>query len=174
MAEVTKSLKYSQKSKWGNMIFLFIVILITIGFATYNFFLEKEIVKIEAKIQTHKTLVKELEGQKKVYVYSLLKLHKQTLAKMDERSNITKFIDHIDTMKEFYNVEMRGFNMSNGTITSKVKFTSNDTGIAYKSAVRFISDYRKDENALLDLEFISNISGSGDDMKFPVLFTLKK
>ena len=64
--------------------------------------------------------------------------------------------------------------MWNGIITSKVKFESNDTWIAYKKAGRFISDYRNDENALLGLEFISNLAGSENDMKFPVMFTLKK
>jgi hypothetical protein len=87
---------------------------------------------------------------------------------------ITKYIDHLDVMKEHYNIEVRGFNMWNGTITSKVKFESNDTWIAYKKAARFISDYRNDENALLDLEFISTLAWSENDMKFPVLFTLKK
>lgn len=174
MTQVNKTFKYSQKGKWGKLTFLFIVILATIGFTVFNFFLEKEINEIKVKVADHKTTIEELESEKKVYIYSLLKLHESTLSKMDERSNITKYIDHLDKMKEHYNVEIRWFQMGNGTIAAKVKFESNDTWIAYKKAVRFISDYRKDENALLDLEFISNLSGTENDMKFPVVFTLKK
>jgi len=174
MTQENKAFKYSQKGKWGNLIFLFIVILTTIGFAVFNFFLEKEINTLNTKVSEHKVTIKELESQKKVHVFSLLTLHKSTLAQMDERSNITKYIDHLDIMKEYYNVEIRGFNMWNGSITSKVKFESNDTWIAYKKAARFISDYRNDENALLDLDFISTLAWWENDMKFPVLFTLKK
>jgi hypothetical protein len=36
---------------------------------------------------------------------------------MDERSHITKYIDHLDTMKEHYNLEMRWFTMWNEGIT---------------------------------------------------------
>jgi hypothetical protein len=85
--------------------------LTTIGFAVFNFFLEKEINTLNTKVSEHKVTIKELESQKKVHVFSLLTLHKSTLAQMDERSNITKYIDHLDIMKEYYNVEIRGFNM---------------------------------------------------------------
>ena len=174
MKEVNKAFKYSGKGKFGNLIFLFIVVIVTIGFAIFNFFLEKEITAIQEQVTEHKTTIKGLESQKKVYIYSLLKLHEWALFAMDERSNITKYINHLDVMKDHYNLEMRGFKMGNGTITSKVNLESNDTWVAYKKAVRFISDYRNDTNSLLDLEFISNLSGTENDMKFPVLFTLKK
>lgn len=174
MTQVNKTFKYAQKGKWVNLIFLLIVIVITIWFAVFNFFLEKDIINIQTKVDEHKVLIKELESQKKVHVFSLMTLHKSTLAQMDERSNITKYIEHLDIMKDHYNVEIRWFKMWNGTIASKVKFESNDTGIAYKKAARFISDYRKDENSLLDLEFISTLVWNENEIKFPVLFTLKK
>ena len=66
---------------------------------------------IDELINEHKITIKELESQKKVHVFSLLTLHKTTLAQMDERSKITKYIEHLDIMKEHYNVEFRGFNM---------------------------------------------------------------
>jgi hypothetical protein len=111
MTQENKAFKYSQKGKWGNLIFLFIVIITTIGFAVFNFFLEKEINTLNTNISDHKIIIKELESQKKVHVFSLLTLHKSVLAKMDERSMITKYIDHLDVMKKHYNVEIRGFNM---------------------------------------------------------------
>jgi hypothetical protein len=107
MAEVNKTFKYSQTSKIGKFIFLFIVIFLTISVAFYNSYLEKEITKLETQVEEHKAEVKKLESQKKVYVYSLILLHKSILKKMDERSHITKYIDHLDTMKEHYNLEMR-------------------------------------------------------------------
>lgn len=174
MIQVNKAFSYSKKGTKGNIVFLCIVIWITIGFTAYNFFLEKEVISIQQKVIQHENTIKELESQRKVHIYSLLKLHESTLSEMDERSNITKYIDHLDMMKNKYNLEFRGFKINNGTIVSKVIFETNDTWVAYKKASRFISDYRENTKALLDLDFISNLSWAENDIKFPVLFTLKK
>jgi hypothetical protein len=64
--------------------------------------------------------------------------------------------------------------MSGWNISSKISFQNNELWIAYKKAVRFISDYRIDETALLDLEFISWVTWDTGDIKFPVNFSIKK
>lgn len=174
MSEVTKTFKYSQSSKYWTIMLLLAVIVITIGFAVYNHFLEKEIVNISQKIEKHTQTIDNLKWEKKVHVFSLIKTHKSILEEMDERSHITKYINHVMAMSQHYNFKARGFKIWGGTISSKVEFNDNDFGIAYKKAVRFISDYRKDETALMDLEFINGVSWTDNNIKFPVLFTLKK
>jgi hypothetical protein len=58
-------------------------------------------------------------------------------------------------MSSHYNFEARGFKLAGGNLNTKVSFEDNEFGIAHKKATRFISDYRNDDTALFDLEFIS-------------------
>lgn len=181
MAEVTKTFKYSQTGKYGALILLATVVLLTAAFSVYDYFLDKEITNLSAQIEVHESRIKKLESQNNVYVYSLVKKHKDILDTMDERSKITKYFNHLLTVVDHYDFEIRGFNMSGGNISSKISFENNNSGIAYKKAVRFIADFRKNDNdeseddqSLLDLEFINGIRGDTSDIKFPVIFTIKK
>ena len=174
MAEVTKTFEYSQTGKYGALILLAAVVLLTTAFSVYDYFLNKEITNISAQIEVHESRIKKLESQNNVYVYSLIKKHKIILDTMDERSKITKYFNHISAIVNHYNFDIRGFNMSGWNISSKISFQNNELWIAYKKAVRFISDYRIDETALLDLEFISWVTWDTGDIKFPVNFSIKK
>jgi hypothetical protein len=112
MAEGTKTFKYSQTGKYGTLILLAAVVLLTTAFSVYNHFLEKKITNISAQIEGHKSNIIKLESQNNVYVYSLIKKHKIILDTMDERSKITKYFNHILTIVDHYDFEIRGFNMS--------------------------------------------------------------
>lgn len=173
MNKVTKTFKYSQTGKYWSLILLAIVLIITIGFFVYNYFLEKDISRLSNEISEHKNKIEKLESQNNIYVYSLIKKHKWIIDELDERSKITKYLSHIEKIVNHYNFDIRGFNMSGGNIASKIVFEDNNTGLAYKKAVRFISDYRNDTEALLDLNFITWVSWVNSDVKFPVLFTIK-
>lgn len=174
MSDVTKTFKYSQSGKKWSLFLLASVILITVWFAVYNHFLTKDINKITAQITEHESRIETLEWEKSVYIYSLIKTHKKVLDEMDQRSMVTKYMDHLEKMKAHYDFEIRGFELSWWKISSKVTFNNNQLWLAYKKATRFISDYREDTSALLDLDFIPSVSSTDDNIKFPVLFTLKK
>lgn len=174
MAEVIKTFKYSKTGKFGSLILLAVIIWITASFAIYDFFLKKDIVKINAQIVEHLESIKKLEWEKKVHVYSLIKKHQKILTQLDERSHITKYMDHLTAMSKHYDFEARGFQFSWSNLKSKVTFENNELGLAYKKSVRFISDYRWDETSLLDLEFIWWVTATDTNIKFPVDFTLKK
>jgi Tfp pilus assembly protein PilE len=109
MSEVTKTFKYSQSGQKGSLLILVIVLLTTIGFAVYNNFLKSDINKISAQIREHETRIEKLESQKSVYIYSLIKRHQKVLDEMDERSMITKYMDHLQAMKAHYDFDLRGF-----------------------------------------------------------------
>lgn len=174
MAEVIKTFKYSKTGKFGSVILLVAVIWITACFAIYDFFLKKDIVKINAQIVVHQDSIKKLEWEKKVHVYSLIKKHQKILTELDERSHITKYMNHLTAMSKHYDFEARGFQFTWSNITSRVKFENNELWLAYKKSIRFISDYRTDETSLLSLWFIWGVTGTDTDIKFPVEFTLKK
>jgi hypothetical protein len=112
MAEVTKTFEYSQTGKYGALILLAAVVLLTTAFSVYDYFLNKEITNISAQIEVHESRIKKLESQNNVYVYSLIKKHKIILDTMDERSKITKYFNHISAIVNHYNFDIRGFNMS--------------------------------------------------------------
>ena len=174
MSEVTKTFKYSQSGQKLSIGFLVGVLLLTISFSFYDFSLNKDIDKLRADITEHQDKVEKLEAQDNVYIYSLIKRHQSVLDEMDERSRITKYMDHLQTIVSHYDVDMRGFKMWWGQISTKATFNNNEKGLAYKKASRFISDYRLDTAALLTLERISSLRSADQDVKFPVLFTLKK
>lgn len=174
MSDVGKAFKYAQSGKKWSLILLILVIVLTVWFSVYDHILTKDIKKIRADINEHKARIEKLEAQDNVYIYSLIKRHKKILNELEEKSRITKYIDHLDKMLKHYDYQMRGFQMWGGQITTKVTFENNEKGLAYKKASRFISEYRSDPTALLDLEKISIISSMDQDVKFPVLFTLKK
>ena len=174
MSEVTKTFKYSQSGQKLSIGFLIGIIVLTVSFSLYDFSLNKDIDKLRTDITEHKNKVEKLEAQDNVYIYSLIKRHKSVLDEMDERSRITKYMDHLQTIVSHYNVDMRGFQMWWGQISTKATFNNNEKWLAYKKASRFISDYRLDSAALLTLERIPSIRSADQDVKFPVLFTLKK
>ncbi len=76
MSEVTKTFKYSKSGKLGSAIVLALVILVTVAFSVYNHFLMNDINDLNTQIKTHKTKIENLNAQKDVHVFSLIKKHK--------------------------------------------------------------------------------------------------
>jgi len=173
MVDVTKTFKYSQSWKTVSLIILWLVILITVAFAVYNHFLKNDISDLQVKITEHNKTIEQLKSQKNIHVYSLVEQHREVLWELDKRSHINKYLEHLTAMSSHYNFEARGFQLSGWTILSKVEFNNNELGIAHKKATRFISDYRKDDTSLFDLQFISWVESAQWDIKFPITLSLK-
>lgn len=173
MVETTKTFKYSKSGKAWSLILLWVVIIVTLCFSLYNYFLEKQISELNTQISEHNQTIEKLKSQKNIHVYSLIKQHGKVLWELDKRSQITLYLEHLTTMSSHYNFEARGFALMGGLLSSRVTFEDNEYGIAHKKATRFISDYRNDDKALFDLEFISWVDSAQWDVKFPINLNLQ-
>ena len=71
-----------------------------------------------------------------------------------------------------YDIEFRGFEVSGSQISTNAFVRSDDNGIAYKKLVKFIENYRNNENSLFELSFINRVLGY-DDMKLGISFKIK-
>ncbi|MCP4524271.1 MAG: hypothetical protein GY828_08710, partial [Candidatus Gracilibacteria bacterium] len=131
MVETTKTIQYLHKGRKGAVIFFIIVLLLTLGFKGYNMSLEKKAEAINNTIMGHKKVIEELESNKKIVIYALIQENKKLLSEMDKRSHVTKYIDHLDYIRNQYKVDMRGFDLKNGDLSVKLHFTTDDEGIAY-------------------------------------------
>lgn len=173
MSEHATKFKYSNKGQKFAIILLIFVVIITVLLWVYNHVLSSKIDDMSTTIEEHKTTITALKKEKEVYVYNLMTLHGKSLDMLDKRSNISEYILHLQEISGQYNVDFRGFNLSNWNITTKAQFNTNDTGVSYNKAVRFIWDYRKSDSALFDLNFVSSIESTDLDVKIPVEFSLK-
>lgn len=173
MSEHAPKFKYSNKGQKFAIGLLIVVLSITIWFGVYNSILSKKVDKMEVTLQEHKDTVKKLKAEKKVYVYELMTLHKKSLDLLDKRSQVSEYINHFAEISQTFSIDFRGFNLSDGNITTKAQFNTNDTGVSYNKAVRFIGDYRKSDDSLFDLEFISNVESTDLDVKIPLQFSIK-
>jgi hypothetical protein len=112
---------------------------------------KKEIVDLDNEISKFDNMIKDLKNKPEVQIYSLIENNKKTIAELEKRSKITDYLRHIRAVSNSYAVKFTGFNLSNGTITTQAVFESGTSTIAYQKARDFVRNYRKDENALLDL-----------------------
>jgi len=173
MSEHAPKFKYSNRGQKFAAILLAVVLTLTVWLGIYNAIVSSKVEKLQTTLQEHKDTVKKLKAEKKVYVYELITLHKNTLDTLDKRSQISNYISHLDEIQAKYNLELRGFNFVNGALSTKAQFNTNDTGVSYNKAVRFIGDYRTSDKSLFDLEFISQVESTDLDVKIPLQFTLK-
>lgn len=173
MSEHAAKFKYSNRGQKFAIILLAVVLTITIWLGVYNSIVSSKVEKLQVTLQEHKDTVKKLKAEKKVYVYELITLHKNTLNTLDERSQVSKYISHLQDTQAKYNVDFRGFNLTNGNISTKAQFNTNDTGVSYNKAVRFIGDYRNSDKSLFDLEYITSVESTDLDVKIPLQFTIK-
>ena len=135
--------------------------------------MKSQISELNTTLKKHETTIAELKADRNVFVSELVTLHENTLNELDKRSKITEYINHLEELTQSYNVSFREFSITNGVVSTKAIFNTNDSGVAYNKAIRFIGDYRKSQKALFDLEFVSQVESTDVDVKIPVEFTLK-
>ena len=63
-------------------------------------------------LEAKQKLFKKLEAQDNIIVYSLIQKNKRVLDEFDTRSNITKYLDHLNSMVGYYHFDLRGFKIS--------------------------------------------------------------
>ncbi len=154
------------------LIFLWFVLVVSLGLFLFNWRLDYNNWQLDQKIFEREVDIKVLESDPKIQVYSLIEANKSTIIGLEKRSMITKYVNHIKSISKKYDVAFEWFTISNWIINTVSLISSTDKWLAYAKTRDFIKNYRLDDKALFNLEFISSIEG-GDSMKIPLIFKLK-
>lgn len=154
------------------IVFLWFVIVLSVILFLFNFKLNNDIIDLEKKILERNSEIKILKDDSKVQVFSLIEANKNTIDNLEKRSYITNFIKHLNAISQKYDVVFESFSISQWIIKVQASFESSDKGIAYIKTSNFVNSYRKDENALFNLNFISSFEWM-DYIKFEVEFSIK-
>lgn len=150
------------------IILLIFVVFIAIWLYWYNYFFELKNQKLETRISYKNEEINKIKEDKNIQVYSLILDNKKTLDKLENNSDISKFIDGLIYIKNNYYLRLEWFNYSNWTVTTKATVDSERVWNAYVVVSSFIKKYRKDEKAIFDLSFIPKIVWNSD-----IFFNLK-
>ena len=127
---------------------------------------------LQSKITQIDTNINELSKDKSLEIFALINANKKTIEIMESRSKVTTYIKHMKSIAGLYDIEFRGFEISGSQISTNAFVRSDDNGIAYKKLVKFIENYRNNENSLFELPFINRVLGY-DDMKLAISFKVK-
>jgi hypothetical protein len=87
-------------------------------------------------------------------------------------NKIPTYINHLGDIQTKYDIKFTWFILSDLWLDTIVEVKSDDKAIAYQKARDFIKNYRKDPDALFNLDFINQISWM-DNIKFKVHFKIK-
>ena len=160
-------------------IFLILVIVLSIGLFSYNKYLQSGNEKISSEISQIETNIENLRKDPKIKVYELLEKYKTEIARLENNSNVIKFIDHLADIRSKYWVSFSGFALANWEIKTEAEarklsssVSSKDT--SYEKVAKFIKEYREDKNkeALFDLDFVNSFEWM-DTIKFGLNFKIK-
>lgn len=165
----------SYNKKWKNIyniIFFVFVLLITISLVSYNYFLNKDIAAINNQIELRQTSITNINKDENINLYNLINVNRKILEKLEKRSQVITFIEHLNKVKNDYRMDLKGFSYSDWILSSSVTIINNTDAFAYNLAETFISSYRKNEKNIFELWFINSIKWN-DNIKFNVEFKLK-
>lgn len=154
------------------LIFLWFIVVISLGLFLFNWRLDYTNGQLDKKISERESDIKVLEADPKIQVYSLIEANKSTIVSLEKRSMITKYINHIKSISKKYDVNFEWFTIANWDISTVSLVNSTDKWLAYAKTRDFIKNYRLDDKALFNLDFVSSIEW-GDSMRIPLLFKLK-
>lgn len=155
-----------------SIIFFIFVIVITFTLYMYNNLLTREIVGLQTKISLREWEIKEVEKDKNVQIYALLKANEKAINNLISRTRVTKFIKHLDETALMYNLEFKWFNLSNGQVKTEWISVNDDNWLAYQKISYIIKQYREDDSNLFKLWFVNWLNWV-DSIKFNLNFNVK-
>lgn len=161
-----------KKDLFWPVVFLSIVVILSILLFLFNLKLDYDNKDLDKKISERTNDISDLKNDPKIQVYSLTELNKSTIENLEKRSNITKYIQHIDAISKKYDISFESFNISQWSVQLQALSNSNDIWIAYIKASKFIEWYRKEKSALLWLKFIPSFEWM-DSIKFNIDLNIK-
>lgn len=152
--------------------FAFVVVLTGVLFF-YNSHLDKQNTMTQSEITQKENSIKEKKENKSIQIYELYVLNKNVLERLDKNSQIVSFMNHLQEISQEYNLQFEWFNYSNGILSLDTITVSDDNGLDYQKASKFIEWYRNNEESLFNLAFIETITTIEDREKFNIKLELK-
>ena len=177
--EINKKVYKKKKlsSLYISIWFLIFAVVLSTGLYVYNMTLENNNKDLENDIQTKETSIRELKKDPKIVASSLYNSNLNTIKKIEDYSKITLYIDHMIKLRRIYNIDFKWFKYSGGDLTTQVIARSDSVWINYKKVVKFIREYRLNEDlsALFDLWLIKSVTSKNNriDNIFTINLSLK-
>lgn len=173
----TEIIKNTKNTHLTSILFLIFVLVLTIWLYFYNNHLIVEQAKKESVISEYEKSIDSYKENKELKMYSLVQLNSKSLDLLEKNSKVTNFLDHMDYIKNTYDIDFRWFTLNKTFISTSILVKSDEYSemeyrLAYQKLVDFISKYKDDENSLFDLSFINRIVWH-DEMKLSINFTIK-
>lgn len=162
-----------QSSFHVSLAVLFLILLATGALFGYSFFLENKSTQYAAEIEQLKNSIQEVKKDKKLQAFQIIEKNKGLLKKMEKHSNIPLLLDHIKYINATYGVSLTNFNYSDEKINVDLVARTFKEKLGDKKFAEFVSEYRKDKEAIFSLDFVGNINGH-TKISSQINFTLKK
>jgi len=161
------------KSFYYSIGFLLFVILLTGGLYGYNTMINENNTDLDAEISRLETSINKLKDDENVKAYSLYVSNKKTFDSLSAQSQIPDFIAEVKKALAKHGLELSWFNYNDGKVAVKVVSEGDSRSQSYEKVVKFLQNYRSDENSLFTLDTISWVAGQSK-INFDVNFVLKK
>ena len=140
--------------------FLAFSILLTSILYIYNMSLVSENKDLDNNIEIKENSITDLEKNPKIVASSLYNTNLSSINKLEDYSRLSTYVNHLSDLRRKYNIDFKWFKYSNWKLTTQATSKSDWYWINYKKVVRFIEEYRlnNDLTSLFDLELVKNIS----------------
>ena len=151
---------------------LFFILAIT-GWLYYaNMQLSQKIWEVNNNISQVESSMNSINQDTNIQLYSIYSRHKNFLERLETSSKIPSMVNHLKRIFTIHELQYDRFSYSNELVTIDISLETNDNGYAYEKVTSFLRNYRENEQALFDVEQVSEISWY-DRMNFTAAFTLK-
>ncbi len=168
---------YEWKQKTDNLrkfsYFLFVIsLLIFIALFIFNINIENKIQDLDNQVIEINKSTKILKEDRNIQTYILLEKNKKLLQDLEKKSQITKFISHLDEIQDQYWIIFDWFNYNNWIVSTQVNVPFSSNTLASSKVSYFIKNYRASSWSLFDLEYINSFNWA-DNIVFNVNFKIK-
>jgi len=151
---------------------LLLVLLLTWGLYYYSYTLKNKILENESNLAQVETSISQIQQDEKIQIYSTYAQNKILFSRLSEVSKIPSMIRHLKRVFSIGGVSYEGFSYSEWNAQINLSLETTDSWYAYEKVIKFLSNYRANEDALFTIDQISSFSWY-DRMNFSADLTLK-
>ena len=161
------------KSFYYSIWFLIFILILTGALYGYNTMITGGNTDLDSEMSRLETSIDKLKNDENVKAYSLYVSNQKTFDALSAQSQIPEFIKEVKKTLSKYGLELAWFNYNDGKVAVKVVSEWDTRSQSYEKVVKFLKNYRLDENSLFTLDTISWVTGQSK-INFDVNFVLKK
>lgn len=166
-------LKKKDKNMFFSIIFFFLSVILTLSLFFYNKVLINDIHQINEESEKKQKSITLIKEDERIQVKELLDINAKAIPDLENKTLVLKFIEEIKKISSKYDIIFSGFNYGNGRLSLDATIKRSEDGMpAYEKLTFFIQDYRLDEQALFELDFISKFVGQ-NRISFHTNFLIK-